>query len=104
MDDGILAMITELKEGQARMSEQIKGALKRIDEQKQLTESVHKLATSVEILANSQRQMEKTVDGLSADIEEIKRKPAKRFDDAVGTVIAIVLTAIVTYVLSKIGL
>lgn len=100
----IISSINDIRAEQARLSEQVKGALKRIDEQKTLAESVHKIATSVEILALSQKQIETKVDSLSADIDEIKAKPGKRLDDIMWTILTVIITAIVTFIISRIGL
>lgn len=97
-------ILLELQREQARLGEQIKGALKRIDEQKELTESVHKLATSVELLAASQKAMEHKVDDLAGDVDEMKQKPAKKWDNAVELVFTMILTAVVTFFLTRIGL
>ena len=93
-----------IREALARQSEQIKTIFNRLDENTKLTESVHKLATSVELLASSQKQTEKKVDALSDDVEEIKTKPAKRMDGVTSVIVTAVITAIITFVLTHIGL
>ena len=93
-----------IREALARQSEQIKTIFNRLDENTKLTESVHKLATSVELLASSQKQTEKKVDALSDDVEEIKTKPAKRMDGVTSVVVTAVITAIITFVLTHLGL
>lgn len=89
---------------QAKMEEQIKGALKRIDEQKQLAESVQTLAFTVRDLANEQKSTGKAVSSLRADVDEIKERPAKRWDGATTVAITAFVTAVITYILSRIGL
>lgn len=103
-EENFASTLNEIQKEQARMSEQIKGALKRIDEQKALTESVHKLATSVELLASAQKQTERKVDSLSDDVEEMKQKPAKKWDNASAVIVTAIITAILTFILSQIGL
>lgn len=74
-------VLTKVLEQQARLSEQIKAAFKRLDEQKSLTESVQELAFSVKLLAQSQHNTEKKVDSLTTDIETLKNKPLDCLDD-----------------------
>ena len=98
------AQLNEIIKEQARMSEQIKGALKRIDEQKALTESVHKLALSVEKLTLVQHQTEQKVDSLTRDVDEIRQRPAKKWETVITVGITAFVTALVTLVLTKVGL
>lgn len=94
----------ELDERVTRHTEQIKTAFNRIDEVKSLAESVHKLATTVEILAHEQKDTNNKVDKLTSDVEEIKEKPAKRWDSVAKVIITAIATAIVTLILTQIGL
>lgn len=96
--------LTEILERQARLEEQIKAAFKRIDEQKALTESVQSLALSVERLASTQKNMETKLSALSEDVDELKEKPAKKWENSVWLVIAAVIGAAAGYVLKTIGL
>lgn len=91
-------------EKQARMEEQIKGIYKRLDEQKELTESVHKLALTLERLTSAQKSTEEKVDGLANDVEEIRSRPGKRWEGAITVVITALITAAVTFALSRLGL
>ena len=63
----------------ARQEEQIKGLARRMDNLEKLTESVNKLAISVERLTTQQQTT------------EIREKPGKRWD----TVVAAVISALV---------
>lgn len=96
--------LQEYGTNQALLSERITAALKRLDEQKALTESVQKLAMSTEVMAISLKQLEGRVDTLSTDITSIKEKPAKRWDSAASTIITVILTGIITFFLTKLGL
>lgn len=102
--DQLEAALFEIKQEQVRMGEQIKAALKRIDEQKALTESVHALALSVEKMAITQKQIEKNVEDLSQDVDELKQKPARNWNTVITVGLTAAVTAIVTLVLTKLGL
>ena len=96
--------IVEIDERTTRHTEQLKTAFNQISEVKSIAESVHKLATTVEILALAQKSTAEKVDKISGEIEEIKEKPAKRWDNATTVVITAVITAVITYILTQVGL
>jgi len=75
----------------ARQEEQIKGLARRMDNLEKLTESVNKLAISVERLTAQQAAAETQIDELTDDVSELKDKPVKRWE----TVVAAVISALV---------
>ena len=85
----------------ATQREQIKTLFTRVDEQKTLTESVHKLALSLERLTSAQKSTADKVDDLTSDVEELK---TKRWDSATTVVITAIITAVITFIFTKIGL
>lgn len=88
----------------ARLEEQVKAAFKRIDEQKQLTESVNSLALSIERLTSAQKNMEGKLNSLTKDVNELKEKPAKRWDNAVWLVVTAIISAALGYIIKGLGL
>ena len=88
----------------ATQKEQIKTLFTRVNEQKTLTDSVHKLAISLERLTSAQKSTADKVDDLTGDVEELKNKPAKRWDSATTVVITAIITAVITFILTQIGL
>lgn len=91
-------------EKQAHMEEQISNISMRLDEQEKLTESVHKLALSLERLTMAQKNTETKVDSLADDVEELKTKPSKKWDSATTVVITAIITAVLTFIFTQIGL
>ena len=81
----------ELGTALARQEEQIKGLARRMDNLEKLTESVNKLAISVERLTSQQATTETQITALTGDVNELKEKPAKRWD----TVVAAIISALV---------
>jgi hypothetical protein len=65
---------------------------------------LHKLATSVAVMAEQLKTMNASVSTLADDVEELKGKPGKRWEDIVGKVIWAVLAALVAFLLGKFGL
>ena len=96
--------VIEVDERSIQNREQIKTCFDQINDVRNLATSVHKIATSLEVLTKSQESTEKKVDGLTKDIEEIKEKPAKNWENTVRMVFELVLAAVVGYVLIKLGL
>ena len=80
----------------ARQEEQIKGLARRMDNLEQLTESVHDLALSMERLTSQQEETKHQVETLTGDVNEIKDKPAKRWDTLVASIISALVGAGIT--------
>lgn len=97
-------VLSRIMERQARLEEQIKGALRRIDEQKQLVESVHALALSIEKLTSAQNLQKIQIEGLSKDVKEMKAQPGKRWETVITVVITAVVTGVIGFCLSKMGM
>ena len=103
-NEQLTGKVVELDERTIRHTEQIKSAFNRIDELHALTSSVHRMATALEVLASAQKSTEKKVDTLTRDLEEIKGKPGKRWEDTARLVFELALAAAVGLVLVKLGL
>ena len=92
--------LQKLVETQVRMEEQIKTLFRQQGEIKELTETVQKLAISLEKQVMALQSTDKKLDGVKADVDEIKSKPGKRWDAIVAAIIA----GIVGFLLVKFGL
>ena len=105
--DNIIAIereLADIKARQAAAEEQHKTIFHRLDKQDEMIESVHKLATSVEKLAMRQDTMETKLGDLCTDMDELKSKPAKRWEGVAEKVVFTVVGAIVAYILAQIGI
>ena len=81
----------KILEALARDSERLKALDSRMTNLEKLTESVNKLAISLERLTAQQTATEKRVEEIAGDVEDIKEKPAKRWE----TIIAAIISALV---------
>lgn len=79
----------------ARQEEQIKGLAKRMDNLEKLTESVNKLAISVERLTSQQATTEKQISTLTGDVNEIKEKPVKHWETVIAALISALVGAVI---------
>lgn len=95
--------LNEIRSKQAAAEEQHRTIFRRLDQQDKLIESVNNLATSNQLLAAEQKRQGKRIDGLCEDMEEIKGKPAKRWEGIVEKAMMTLVGALVTYALTKIG-
>ena len=86
-----------------RHTEQIKTLFNSVSDLRAMAESVHSLAVSVSTMARDQQALKEAVDGLGADMEEIKTRPARRWGEIVTTALSVAVTAIVTWLLAKAG-
>lgn len=77
------------------------GRIKKLEKE---SESLHKLATSVEVMAEQLKTMNNSVNTLAKDVEEMKEKPAKRWDGLIDKIIWAVAGAVLAFLLAKIGL
>jgi hypothetical protein len=92
--------IQKVLENQARMEEQIKTLFRQQAEIKELTETVQKLALALEKQGIALQSTEKKVGEVKADVDEIKTKPAKRWD----AIIAALIAGAVGFFLAKLGM
>lgn len=77
------------------------GRIKKLEEE---NGTLHSLATSVAVMAEQMKQMNKSVTTLTEEMEEMKEKPGKRWDSLIDKIIWGVAGAILAYFLSQIGL
>lgn len=86
-----------LNETVVRISEQVSGIERRLDNLEKLTESVNKMALSLERLTTQQSATEEKITKVSDDVEEMKAKPAKRWDAVVASLIAGIVGAFIGF-------
>ena len=96
--------IFELEKETAAQREQIKTLFTRADKHDALIEVLRTQTSTIGTLAEGQARIEKKVNGLSGEMDEIKAKPAKKWEAAVDLVFKLVLTAVMGLILVKIGL
>jgi seryl-tRNA synthetase len=76
----------------------------RLEEIEKRQDNLDKLTVSVEKLAIKEQNVENDVKEIKTDVKTLTTKSGKRWDGLVDKIILIVATAIITFVLSKIGL
>ena len=76
----------------------------RLDDVEKRQDNLDKLVVSVEKLAIKEQNVENDVKEIKTDVKTLTSKSGKRWDGLVDKIILIVATAVITFVLSKIGL
>lgn len=75
------------------------GRIKKLETE---NEVLHQLATSVAVMAEQLKTMNKSVTTLTGEVEELKEKPGKRWDNLVNNIIWGVAGAVLAYLLANI--
>lgn len=95
---------TEIEHRLTEVENRSKSNTKRLDEQSEIIRSIQSIAVSVNGIAIKQEQIGKDVSKLSGKVDEMEKKPGKRYEELVEKIALMVVAAVVTYVLSHIGL
>lgn len=77
---------------------------RRIEVLEQGQADLRQLVTSVALIAQKQEQMEDGIEEIKADVKSLTQKPAKRWEAVVEIVFKVVLTALITAALIKLGI
>lgn len=76
----------------------------RLNKQAALVEDIQQLSSSVAILANNMKSMLEEQQRQNQRLEELEKKPAKKWDAVVDKVVMTVLGALIAYILLQAGL
>lgn len=77
------------------------GRIKKLEAENDV---LHQLATSVAVMAEQLKTMNASVDSLTDKVDDMEKKPGKRWDSIVDKVVWAVLAAIIAFMLGRIGL
>lgn len=76
------------------------GRIKKLESESNV---LHQLATSVAVMAEQMKTMNTSVSTLTSEVEELKDKPAKRWESLVNTIIVGVASAVLAFLIGKFG-
>ena len=76
----------------------------RIDKLETITDQIADMAASIKAMVVTMQSMQKEQEEQGKRLSEIEKKPADNWDKLVYSIIAMVATAAVTYILTKGGL
>ncbi len=75
----------------------------RLDDVEKRQDNLDKLVISVEKLAIKEQNVENDVKEIKTDVKTLTNKSGKRWDGLIDKIILVIATAIITFMLSKIG-
>ena len=96
--------VMEMEKDLAALHEQTKSIFSRLDKQDTIIESLRALTATIGTLADGQIRIEKKVNGLAGEMDEIKMKPGKKWEQVVDTAFKLVVTAVMGLILAKMGI
>mgnify|MGYP001339133849 FL=1 len=86
----------EVWERLTAVEQSTKSAHHRIDTLDKLTESVH-------IIATETKAMREDVNDITSRVDEIEKRPTKRYETVVGAIITVLVGAVIGYVVKMLG-
>lgn len=95
---------TEIAGRLSAVEQRSKSNSHRLEALEKQTEAVNRLATSVAVMAEKVETTGDKVDSLCVDVQEIKQKPAKRWETVTAQIISILVAAALGYILARLGL
>lgn len=73
------------------------GRIKKLEEEH---EAIHQIATSVAVMAEKMDSMNKSLTSMSAKVEDIENRPAKRWESMISTIIGTLVGAFVGWLMA----
>ena len=77
------------------------GRIKKLEEESGV---LHQLATSVAVMAEQLKTMNSSVSTMKNELEELKEKPAKKWEGLVDKIVWAIAAALIGFALAQIGL
>ena len=104
MDDKDYVTRFEYDERQKRIDDENNRQNHRLDELETITDQISEMAASIKAMVVTMQSMQKEQEEQGKRLTDIEKKPADNWDKLVYSIIAMVATAAVTYILTKGGL
>ena len=94
----------EIAEKAKEALDSAKSAHKRLDRVVQRQDNLEKLTSAVAVIKTNQENLEEDVGEIKADVKKLVEKPAKRWDGVVDKGLAVIVGAIVGFLLNGGGI
>ena len=104
MDDKDYVTRFEYDERQKRIDDENNRQNHRLDKLETITDQIAEMAASIKAMVVTMQSMQKEQEEQGKRLADIEKKPADNWDKLVYSIIAMVATAAVTYILTKGGL
>lgn len=96
--------IADLKESKGRFEANFKTIFERLGDLSKLVDTVYSIAQSTEILATNQGTIQKDVQGLKRDLDDIKSRPVKRWGSIAKEIVLTATGILVGWLLKQFGI
>lgn len=104
MEQTLYKDVSELKEWRGRAEEQHRSMERRIESTENIVEGLRTIAEAVNTTGTRVDMMGERVDKIATDVEDIKNRPAKRWEDIVQKILLTATGVFVGWLLKKIGI
>ena len=81
-----------------------KSNTKRLDEVEQRQDNLDDLVSTVKVLAVREENVETDVKEIKTDVKSLKEIPGNRWNSIVEKVLLVIVGAVITFIMSKIGI
>ena len=88
----------------AEVEQRARSNTRRIEALERGQETLSRLTTSVEVMVQEQRHIRENVSELSEKLDTIEQKPLRRCESVAEKVLLVVVSALITWVLARLGL
>ena len=86
------------------VEERAKSNTIRLDELEKRQDNLDELVGTVKVLAVREENVETDVKEIKSDVKHLTSKPAKKWENITETIMVVIITAFITYILSTIGI
>ena len=88
----------------AEVEQRARSNTRRIEALERGQETLSRLTTSVEVMVQEQRHIRENVSELSEKLDTIEQKPLRRCEAVAEKVLLVVVSALITWLLARLGL
>ena len=99
----ITQALVDMERENAALKEQTKTIFSRLDKQDQIIELLRTQTSTIGTLADSQARIEKKVNSVMTDVDELKAKPAKRWEAVIGYALSAVVGGVIAWIMARMG-
>lgn len=88
----------------AEIDQRSRANTRRIETLERSQEALNRLTTSVEVLVREQQRIREDLSSLSGKLDAMERRPLRRWEAVTEKILLVLASALVTYVLTQVGL
>ena len=85
------------------LEDRSKSNTKRLDDVERRQDNLDELVSTVKVLAVREENVETDVKEIKTDVKSLKDIPGKRWNSVIEKIICVVVGAVATYIMTKIG-